>query len=309
MIEYQAFMMGSPITLVLPTDSPALARAVFQLIKQQENHFTVNRLGSELMNVNQSAGRCAVEVSDTVFELVALAHQISLLPGSLFNLAIGPLVKCWKIGFQGSSPPSSVQIEKAMTRIDPRDVVLDAKKRQIFLRKPEMEIDLGAIAKGYIADNVCRFLAQENTPYALINLGGNIHTLNAPDENGWLIGLKRPFGQADERVANLTLSGRSVVTSGIYERFFVHNRQHYHHILDWRTGYPLDNDLLSVTVISASSLIGDIYSTLLYGMGLESALSWLEYHPEIEAIFITRDGQLRCSSQHHYRCFPNEMTQ
>ncbi|MBT0725075.1 FAD:protein FMN transferase [Rosenbergiella sp. S61] len=302
MIDYQAVMMGSPIRLSLSQENPQRARAVFQLIKQQEALLTVNRDDSLLMAVNRAAGQHPVVVPSTIFHLVSLALQVSLLPGSLFNLAIGPLVKAWRIGFAGRSPPPISRINDAMALIDPHDIVLDAEAQSIFLRKCGMEIDLGAIAKGYIADKVCQYLHEQQEPYALINLGGNVHTLARPEHHLWQIGLRKPFASPQTLSARLAVSGRSVVTSGIYERFFLHQQRCYHHILDSRTGYPLDNDLLSVTVISESSLIGDIYSTLLYGMGVDESLAWLSHHPEIEAVMITRDNDIICSSQHHFQC-------
>lgn len=164
-----------------------------------------------------------------------------------------------------------------------------------------MEIDLGAIAKGYIADVVQAFLRQQQVSSALINLGGNVQTVGAPpEEAGWAIGLKKPFGEADELIGVIGVNNRSVVTSGIYERYFELDGVCYHHILDPRSGYPLDNDLLSVTVISDRSLDGDIYTTLLYGLGVEQGIACLAEQPGIEAIFVTRDRQVICSSQRHF---------
>ncbi|MBT0725976.1 FAD:protein FMN transferase [Rosenbergiella australiborealis] len=302
MIHYEAVMMGSPIRLSLSTDKPDRARSVFQLIRQQEQLLTVNRNDSLLMAVNRSAGQCPVVVPNDVFQLVSLAKQVSLLPGSLFNVAIGPLVKAWRIGFTGCSPPPTSVLRCAMQHIDPQDVVLDPDRQSVFLRKKGMEIDLGAIAKGYIADKICQYLSEQQEPYALINLGGNIHTLGQPEHGPWQIGLRKPFAAATTLSARLAVCGRSVVTSGIYERFFLHQQQCYHHILDSRSGYPLNNDLLSVTVVSESSLMGDIYSTLLYGMGLAGSLAWLAHHPELEAIMITRDNAVICSSQRNFHC-------
>lgn len=309
MADYQAVMMGSPISVSLSQDNPQRAREVFQLIAEQEALLTVNRADSLLMTVNRAAGQHPVVVPNALFQLVSLAREVSLLPGSLFNLAIGPLVKTWRIGFSGQCPPPSDQIDKALTLIDPQDIELDPDTRSLFLRKPGMEIDLGAIAKGYIADKVCQYLQDQQEPYALINLGGNIHTLSRPEDHPWQIGLRKPFGGSQTLSARLAINGRSVVTSGIYERYFLHQQRCYHHILDSRTGYPLDNDLLSVTVISESSLIGDLYSTLLYGMGVEQSLAWLAHHPELEAVMITRHNQVICSSQQHFQCHVLDVNQ
>lgn len=298
---YSAVLMGSPILLKLFDDNQTLAGQVFRLIKQQENLFTVNRAASEVMAINDAAGQHPVVVSQPVFDLIACAHAVSLLPDSLFNLAIGPLVKCWKIGFQGHSVPSETELQVRRALTNPQEVILDAASRSVMLARPGMEIDLGAIAKGYIADLVQAFLRQQQVSSALINLGGNVQTLGAPpEESGWSIGLKKPFGEASELIGVIGVDNRSVVTSGIYERYFELEGVCYHHILDPHSGYPLDNELLSVTVISDRSLDGDIYTTLLYGLGVEKGIACLADKPGIEAIFVTRDRQVICSSQRHF---------
>ncbi|MFW0700018.1 FAD:protein FMN transferase [Pantoea sp. R13S299] len=298
---YSAVLMGSPILLKLFDDNQTLAGQVFRLIKQQENLFTVNRAASEVMAINDAAGQHPVVVSQPVFDLIACAHAVSLLPDSLFNLTIGPLVKCWKIGFQGHSVPSATELEVRRALTNPQEVILDAASRSVMLGRPGMEIDLGAIAKGYIADVVQAFLRQQQVSSALINLGGNVQTVGAPpEEAGWAIGLKKPFGEASELLGVISVNNRSVVTSGIYERYFELEGVCYHHILDPHSGYPLDNELLSVTVISDRSLDGDIYTTLLYGLGVEKGIACLADKPGIEAIFVTRDRQVICSSQRHF---------
>lgn len=298
---YSAVMMGSPILLKLFEHNETLATQVFRLIKQQENMLTVNRCPSEVMNINQAAGKHAVSVSQPVFDLIALAKQVSMQPECCFNFAIGPLVKRWKIGFQGNCIPPATELQACLALTHPQDIVLDAASRSVFLLKTGMEIDLGAIAKGYIADCVQRFLRQQGIGSALINLGGNVQTLGTPaGETAWTIGLKKPFADADALIGVISVVNKSVVTSGIYERFFEYEGRCYHHILDPTSGYPLDNELLSVTIVSDRSIDGDIYTTVLYGLGVERSTEYLAQHPDIEAIFVTRDNQVICSSQRQF---------
>ena len=301
--SYSALLMGSPILLKLFDDNPTLACQVFQLIKQQENLFTVNRAVSEVMSINHAAGRHAVSVSEPVFQLISVAHAVSLLPNSAFNFAIGPVVKRWKIGFQGREIPPAAEIATRLKLTDPHQVILNPAERSVFLLQPGMEIDLGAIAKGYIADVVQAFLRQQGVQQALINLGGNVHTLGCPphEPEGWGIGLKKPFGCDDELLGVLRVQGKSVVTSGIYERYFELDGRCWHHIFDPQTGYPLDNELLSVTVIADRSLDGDIYTTLLYGLGVEAGLATIADQPGIEAVFVTRDQQIICSAPGYFQ--------
>ena len=297
---YSAVLMGSPILLKLFDHNEGLASRVFRLIKQQENIFTVNRRDSDVMAINHAAGSHAVVVSAQVFDLIRCAKAVSQLPESSFNFTIGPLVKRWKIGFSGHSVPDASDLQALLALTDPDDVILDEPSRSVFLQKAGMEIDLGAIAKGYIADVVRDYLRQEKVTDALVNLGGNVQTLGAGAEGAWAIGLKKPFSTPDALIGVINVKGKSVVTSGIYERYFESEGQRYHHILDPKTGYPLDNELLSVTVISDDSIDGDIYTTLLYGMGVEKSLACLKNIPQIEAIFVTKDQQVIFSSQRQF---------
>lgn len=298
--SYSAVLMGSPILLKLFGHNEALASDVFRLIKQYEDLLTVNRAQSQVMSINHAAGRQAVDVSRPVFELIKCAKAASMLPGSAFNLAIGPLVKRWKIGFKGDSVPPADEIAALLPLTRPENVVLDEAALTVFLTQPNMEIDLGAIAKGYIADRVRDFLQRQGVEQGLINLGGNVQTLGSP-EGGWSIGLKKPFAQADALIGSLEVENKSVVTSGVYERYFEQDGKRYHHILDPRTGYPLDNELESVTVISAQSIDGDIWTTLLYGMGVKKGCAALRNRPDIEAIFVTGQREVILSSATLFR--------
>lgn len=298
--SYSAVLMGSPILLKLYSHNEALAAQVFRLIKQYEDLLTVNRTPSQVMEINHAAGRHPVTVSRPVFELIRCAKAASLVPGSAFNLAIGPLVKRWKIGFKGDSVPPAEEIAALLALTSPAEVRLDEEAGSVFLTRPGMEIDLGAIAKGYIADRVRDYLRKAGETAGLINLGGNVQTLGSP-EGGWTVGLKKPFSKGQALVGALVVSDKSVVTSGTYERYFERDGKRYHHILDPRTGYPLDNELDSVTVISTDSLDGDIWTTLLYGMGVAKGCAALRARPDIEAIFVTRSQEVILSSARHFR--------
>lgn len=302
---YSAVLMGSPILLKLFENNETLASQVFRLIKQYEDLLTVNRAQSQVMSINHAAGQHPVVVSRPVFELIKCAKAASLFPGSAFNLAIGPLVKRWKIGFKGDSVPPQQEIAALLPLTDPHQVLLDEAAASVFLTQPGMEIDLGAIAKGYIADRVRDFLNKQGVEQGLINLGGNVQTLGSP-QGGWSIGLKKPFSGADEMLGVIEVANKSVVTSGVYERYFELDGKRYHHILDPRTGYPLENELESVTIVSADSIDGDIWTTLIFGMGVEKGINMLKNRPDIEAIFVTKRREIILSSANLFRFTPLE---
>ncbi|KAH0785647.1 FAD:protein FMN transferase [Histomonas meleagridis] len=300
--SYTTVLMGSPILLKLFVHDESVAQEVFNLIKHFEDIFTVNRDKSEVMDINHAAGMYPVSVSQPVYELIKCAKAYSMIPGSALNLTIGPLVKLWKIGFNGKSVPPPNEIRDLLPLTRPDQVVLNDSSRSVFLSNFGMEIDLGGIAKGYIADCVRDFLKKKKSIHSgLINLGGNVYAMSSP-LGDWGIGLKKPFAKtADEVVGVIQVSNKSVVTSGVYERYFEQDGKMYHHILNPATGYPLDNELLSVTIISNDSLDGDIWTTIIYGMGVKKGVKELSKRNDIEAIFITRNNEIIYCSSNMFR--------
>ena len=300
---YSQQLMGTTVSLKLFVENLTAVSAVFNAIEQLEARLTVNRYHSEVMSINHAAGKQPVAVSKLVFDLISQAKAASLLPESKFNLAIGPLVKLWKIGFNGRSIPEKDEIARRLTLTNPNHIDLNRTNQTVYLAKAGMEIDLGAIAKGYIADIIKLLLAQYNIFQAIINCGGNVLTIGYSPitaDKQWHIGLKRPFAEANNLLGIIHVEDKSVVTSGIYERYFIFNDQLYHHILDPHTGYPLNNELHSVTIISDNSLTGDIYSTIFYGLGIRQGLSELKKKQNIGVIFVTRDKKIIIQSNQHF---------
>ncbi|MCC8044916.1 MAG: FAD:protein FMN transferase [Clostridiales bacterium] len=193
---------------------------------------------------------------------------------------------------EGSSLiPSTEEIEEALSHIDYQNVAVDG--TTVTLSDPEAEIDLGGIAKGYIADQLEEYLLSCNIESALINLGGNVQTVGTkPDGSAWKIGIQKPFGSSSDIIAVIACTGESVVTSGTYERYFEVNGVIYHHILDPKTGYPTDNGLTSVTILADSSTQCDALSTSCFVLGLEDGTDLIESLDQVEAMFITEDGTM-----------------
>ncbi|PWC22355.1 thiamine biosynthesis protein ApbE [Brenneria roseae subsp. roseae] len=299
--SYTAHLMGSPIVLNLFVHDAMLVKRVFHYIKQLEDRLTVNRPQSEVMRINHAAGQNYVTVSPVVFSLIKQAKAVSLMEGNCFNVAIGPVVKLWKIGFSGCAVPEAEKIARALELTHPERIMLNDNDCAVLLESAGMEIDLGAIAKGYIADLIRDLLYQHGVYHAVINLGGNVLAIGRSLTQGqWCVGLQKPFADSGSLLGVIRVINKSVVTSGVYERFFTVDGQVYHHILNPETGYPLDNELHSVTIISDDSIDGDIYTTLLYGMGMEAGLDYLRGKPEIEAIFVSKKKEIILSSQRHY---------
>lgn len=284
MIKYQNNFkaLGTQITLtVFNTADQVVFEPSKQLIRYYEQLFSIYRDDSEISQINQAAGKQWIKVSTPTFELVHLAQQISLKSWG-FNVAIGPLVKEWKIGFKNAHLPLQNVINHLLEKTNPKDILF-RNHNQIFLNKKEMQLDLGGIAKGYIADRLKELWSSLGVHNGMINLGGNLVTIgkNPLHPNSrWHIGIQDPWNLRGKALKILSVPESSIVTSGIYERNFVYHNHFYHHILDPETGYPVKNNLMSVTVITNLSVWGEIESTRLF------------FNPEISVDAIKNDSHI-----------------
>lgn len=251
--------LGTRIVLTVYGDpAAAVLQPTMDLIDGYEDRLTVNRDRSEIMDVNHAAGVKPVAVSPTSYDLVKLAVKYSRADFG-FNALIGPLVKLWKIGFTGANVPAADDIQERLKLTDPWQVELDDAARTVYLKQAGMELDLGGIAKGYIADRIKDFWVQQGVDAGIINLGGNLLFVGRSPRRGdgqWVIGVQDPQLRRGENMEVVRQSACSAVTSGIYERFLIKNGRRYHHLIDPRTGYPLDTDLSSVTVFTDQSVMG-----------------------------------------------------
>ena len=292
-------LMGTTITiLILHHQADLLLDEVVQLLFLYEKRFSANDDASELMKINHQAEKQWVQVHPDLFELIELGKQHSLAQNSHLNITIGPLVQTWRIGFPDAKVPQLEEIKYCLSLIEPTFIKLDSASSSVFLEKEGMKIDLGALAKGYIADKVMEFLKNKGVTSALINLGGNVLTLgiNQVSKRPWRIGIQHPKLTRGNNLAVLPIVNQSVVTSGIYERTFEKQGQTYHHTLDGKTGYPVETDVASLTIVSNRSIDGEIWTTRLFGESPSSILEQVEKEEQIEALGITKEDQLFYSS-------------
>ena len=247
----------------------ALLDGAWRLIQYYEELFTVNRAGSEVMRINQAAGARAVEVTNATYTLVKRA-VIESRRRCGFNAAIGPLVKLWHIGFEDARVPTDDEITERRELINPDNIVLDDANFSVYLSQAGMELDLGGIAKGYIADRIHEFFRAYGYTSGIINLGGNLLMMgDAPhhSDGKWRVGIRNPLTQTNETIFTITTGASSVVTSGIAERRLEVDGRSYHHIIDPETGRPRDNNIAGVTVLTRESIDGEIETTRLFFTG------------------------------------------
>lgn len=292
-------LMGTTITVsICDPQADELLTHCFELLRSYEHRFSANDASSELMEINHQAGIAPVQVHPDLFELIALGTLHSQAKNSHLNIAIGPLVQTWRIGFSDARRPAPEEIEQALLKIDPQQIQLDQENYTVFLKRPGMKIDLGALAKGYSADLIATYLRGKGIKDALIDLGGNILTVgqHPVKQQPWRIGIQNPVEKRGNHLLVLSIKDKSVVTSGIYERHLEVDGQSFHHIFDSATGYPVETDLASITIISDRSVDGEIWTTRLFGDSSTSILNTIESLPGIETLLVSQSGKIAYTS-------------
>ena len=229
-------------------------------------------------------------ISEDLASLLSEGLDITRESDGAFDIAIAPLTSLWDFTAEDPKVPDDAAIQKALPLCSSDGVTIDG--QDITLPSDDIQFDVGAIAKGYIADRLKDFLVKKGVKSAIINLGGNVLCIGSkPDGTPFKIGIQKPFADRNETEAVMDITGKSVVSSGIYERCFKQGGKLYHHILNPKTGYPYDNSLISVTIISDQSVDGDALSTTCFALGLEDGLNFAE-KKGVQAVFITEDYKL-----------------
>ncbi len=289
-----ALVLGTVCTITLyDSDDTAIIDKAIARLSELEDILSINKTGTELDEVNNMAGIAPVTVSEDTLNVVKKGLEYSAISNGALDITVGPLVKLWGIGTDFAKVPSEEEIKTAQGLINYNDVVIDEAKKTIYLKNPNMMIDLGAIAKGYAADEVVKILEDSGVKSAIVNLGGNIFALgNKVDGSDWKVGVQNPEKDGESTIGYVTVSNKSIVTSGVYERYFEEDGKKYHHILSPETGYPYENEILGVSILSDKSIDGDSLSTTLFALGVEKGLELIEATDGVDAIFVTRDHKL-----------------
>ena len=280
------------IQILDPADESVLD-GLKTLCKKYDTMFSTTNENSELYKLNHAGGQ-PVTVSDETANLIQKGLHYSKLSDGAFDITIEPVSALWDFKTDKPTVPASDAIVEAVSHVDYTKVKLNG--NTVALEDPKAGIDLGAIAKGYIADQVKKYLKNQGIKHAIINLGGNVDVIGSkPDGSKYNIGIQKPFDESGEAITSVQLKDQTVVTSGIYERYFKKNGKLYHHILDPRTGYPCENNLYSVSVITNSSTKADALSTTCFLLGYEKGMNLIEKMDGVEAIFITNDEKIHKS--------------
>jgi len=268
----------------------ALLSEALDMCEQYEALFSITFEGSDVWRINH-AGGAPVQVAPQTAEIIGAGLEYGDFSGGMFDITIGRVSRLWGFGDNTAVPPEDA-LDAALMTVDYRKVTIAGDS--VIQGDPGAWIDLGAIAKGYIAGRIADFLKEHNVTGAIIDLGGDVAIVGEKPGGGpWRLGVRKPYGEASELLGVVDTGEASVITSGVYERQFEENGILYHHILDPNTGFPVQTDVVSATVVTESGAAGDVLSTIIILAGSEKAPGLVSQIPEfVGAVLVLDNGEI-----------------
>ena len=287
------FYMETIMSFTAYTDDEEVLNDALMECGRYDRLLSRTQEGSDVWRINHAEGK-PVTVSDDTIAILEAAQKISELSDGAFDVTIAPASTLWDFTSGAAVLPDAAELEAASAKVDYTKLEIDG--NTVTLPKGMM-IDLGAIAKGYTADKIKEYLVDRGIESALLSFGGSsIVTIGLkPGDEPWKVGIR----DIDDAGGIMLISrnfGGSTVTSGIYERCFDLDGVRYHHLLDPETGWPMQNELASVTIFSDSSMMGDALSTAAFVLGTEKGTELIESLDGVEAVFIARDRSVTMTS-------------
>ena len=309
-VSATAIKLNTAVTVTIyDSQDRELLTECMNVCDKYEKIFSRTASDSELYQLNHreltpvAGTEDTFQISDPLAELIRKGLYYSKLSEGAFDIAIEPLTSLWDFTAEDPQVPEDRLIQKALTKCDYHNVSV-SDNNEVILKTEDTAIELGAIAKGYIADRLKDYLISQGVKSAIINLGGNVLCIGGkPNDSSFKIGIQKPFADRSETIAVMDIKDKSVVSSGVYERCFEQDGTLYHHLLNPRTGYPYDNGLIAVTIISDESVDGDALSTTCFALGLEDGMKLAESLDNVQAFFVTSDYEI-----HYTKDFQKEIT-
>lgn len=288
------FYFDTVVSITAYTDDAQLLDRALEQCQKYEQLLSKTIEGSDVWNINHAQGQ-PVAVAQETLEVLEIAQYVSGLSQGAFDVTIAPAVSLWDFAAENPVLPDGEALAQAAALADYTKLVIED---GMVTLPADMQIDLGGVAKGYIADQIAQFLRDNGVTSALLNFGGNVVTIGEkPDGQGpWRVGIQNPDQSRGAYLLAVTATDMAVVTSGIYERGFDLDGVRYHHLLDPETGWPVQNELSSVTIFAERSGLADALSTATFVLGTEAGMAMIEALDGVEALFVTRDEQILATS-------------
>jgi FAD:protein FMN transferase len=282
--------MGTEFTIYLyaksEMEAEALFEPAFEEIERIDATLSNYKPESELSRINRLAGREKVTTDPEVFSLLQTCLEYSKRSGGTFDITVGPLMRAWGF-FRGQGRyPAPWQLERAREKVGWEKVQLDAAARTVRFAVDGMELDLGGIGKGYAVDRVVTLLRRAGVKAAMVDAGSStLYALGEPPgEKGWVVRVPKP-GDRSQTISTVMLRNESLSTSGSYEKFFRLNGRTYCHIMDPRTGAPVEG-MLQATVIAADGTTTEALSKPMFVMGTEEGAKYLASFPKVSGLWV-----------------------
>lgn len=245
---------------------------------------------SDVSKINSAGGQW-VEVSDYTLDVIKAGIHYSEISGGAFDITIGTVTDLWDYHSDDPQVPSQAVIDEALSHVGYQKIQIDGNR--VRLTDPKTQIDLGGIAKGYVADQIAALMQEMGVTSGIVNLGGNVVTIGSkPEAEGFVVGIEKPYSDRTETIGSVTSANQTIVTSGVYERQFEVDGKIYHHILSTKTGYPVETDLDAVSLVAeiGHSMDADALSTICLIKGSKEGPAFLESQG-INAIFCLSNGK------------------
>ncbi|MEL7655216.1 MAG: FAD:protein FMN transferase [Bacillota bacterium] len=259
---------------------------------------------NNIKTINDQAGIAPVKVDRRIIDLLLFSKKAYEMSDGKVNVAFGAVLKIWHdhrtMGIEDpekATLPSMDQLAEASKHTNIDQVIIDEENSTVYLEDPEMRLDVGAVAKGYATEEVTNIALKNEFTSVLISVGGNVRGIGEKEDSHtpWKVGVQNPYDQNGENISQVTLKDESLVTSGIYERYFTVNGKNYHHIIDPVTLFPAEY-FVSVTILCPDSGMADALSTSVFNMSFDQGKALIESLPETEAMWAFQDGTIKYSS-------------
>lgn len=281
-VSKTVFVFGTANTVTVGIEHRKVMEEVKDILLSLHNRMSIYESTSEISSLNHMAGNSSLSISPEIYDLIRRSVAYSKLTNGAFDITALPLKKIWQTAEQ---IPTEAQIHHAKKLVNYRNIVFSDNK--IMLKYSGMGVDLGGIAKGFAVDKITELLKIRGIASGVINFGGSVFVLG--EERS--VGIQTPFGKKGTYIGTIRVKNKAVVTSGAYENYRVINGTAYQHILDPHTGYPVNNELLAVTLIGAKAEELDALATGVCVMGIQKGYDLLKKR-QIDAIFIKKDGSV-----------------
>lgn len=302
--EKSSIVMDTAVTLsAYGENSKEAVEESFKRLDEIDKMADANLDTSDVYKINSSSGKGYVKVHPEILKMVKTSIEYSKLSNGAFDITTGPIISLWGIGTDNERVPSDEEIKAKLPLVGYKKININENESSIMLKYEGMAIDLGGVAKGFASDEVLKIYKKYNVENGLINLGtSSIYALGKNKDNKeWSVGIKHPRSDdSNGYLGVVRISNESLSTSGDYERYFIKDNKRYHHIMDTKTGYPVDNGVMSDTIVingdvDDNGMLADILTTTVFALGPEKGIELINSLPKVSGEITTSDFKIYTS--------------